>query len=378
MNIGIIGGGQLASMLIEADRQQNHSFFILDPEPECPAVISGGIHVQGNPVTGEGFQALADQVSVITLELEHVSIDELANLSANGMDIFPKVDLLARVTDKHLQKKWLQELGLPTAAFVAYDGMSPIDESPFGFPVVQKAARGGYDGRGVAVLNSVNDYEGRLQVDGYLEQYIERRMEISVIVVASRDGNTRAFDPVEMLFRSSGNVLDYLIAPARAEANIQQQAKDLALKIVQAMQGIGVFGVELFLTHNNDLLINEISPRTHNSGHYKREACENSQFDQQLRILTNQPLAELEQQSPAVMFNLLGENNFEGDALLEDNCTGAEKESVSISLYNKKHCFPGRKMGHVTVLGKTIDEALDRAAFVKSKIIVRGANQIED
>lgn len=378
MNIGIIGGGQLASMLIEADGHQNHAFFILDPDPECPAVISGGIYVQGNPVTGEGFQSLADQVSVITLELEHVSIDGLARVGAAGIDIFPTVDLLARVTDKHLQKKWFQELGLPTAAFVAYDGTFPLDASPFGFPVVQKAARGGYDGRGVAVLNSLSDNERRLKVDGYLEQYIERRMELSVIVVASRDGNISAFDPVEMLFRSSGNVLDYLIAPARVEATIQQQAKDLALTTINAMQGIGVFGVELFLTHNNELLINEISPRTHNSGHFTREACETSQFEQQLRILTNQPLAGLEQQSPAVMFNLLGENSFEGDTLLEDSCTSTEKEGVFISLYNKKHCFPGRKMGHVTVLGKNVDEALDRAASIKSKIIVRGANQIED
>lgn len=378
MKIGIIGGGQLAAMLVEADQDHQHTFYVLDPDPDCPAVRTGARHVPGNPATGENFASLAAQVDIVSIDLENVCVDTLTEIHDSGVKVLPPVSLLARVTNKLEQKKWLQELQLPTAPFAIHDGSQPIDPSPFGFPVVQKAARGGYDGRGVAVLRSPEDNANRLQVAGFVEQYITHSMELSVIVVASGSDDTRAYDPVEMLFRSDGNVLDYLIAPARIDATLQDQARQLASTAIRSMGGIGVFGVEMFLTPDNALLINEISPRTHNSGHYTREACKVSQFDQQLRILTGQPLAALEQYSPAVMFNLLGEAGFSGDPKLEDSCSDAEKQGVYIHLYGKKHCFPGRKMGHVTVLAKTVADALERASNIKQKIIVRGASPIEN
>jgi len=378
LNIGIIGGGQLAAMLVEADQDQHNTFFVLDPDPECPAVRVGANHVPGNPATGENFSKLAAQVDVVSIDLENVCIEALAEIDGGIARVLPPVALLARVTNKYEQKKWLEELQLPTAPFAEHDGRHPIEPSPFGFPVVQKAARGGYDGRGVAVLHSSEDNANRLKVDGFIEQYIEHRMELSVIVVAATNGEVRAYDPVEMLFRSDGNVLDYLIAPARIAGAVQNQARELATTAIKSMAGIGVFGVEMFLTAEDDLLINEISPRTHNSGHYTREACEASQFDQQLRILTSQPLLEMEQHSPAVMFNLLGEAGYSGEPQLEDRCSDAEKQGVYVHLYGKKHCFPGRKMGHVTVVGESVAAALEQASNIKGKISIRGALPNED
>lgn len=377
MNIGIIGGGQLAAMLVEADQEQQHTFLVLDPDPDCPAVAVGATHIPGDPATGDNFSALAEQADVISIDLENVCVDTLAQIAAGGKKVLPPIALLSRVTNKLEQKKWLKELHLPTAPFTVHDGQQPIDPSPFGFPVVQKAARGGYDGRGVAVLHSAQDNDKRLRVAGFLEQYIAHRMELSVIVVATGADDTRAYDPVEMLFRSDGNVLDYLIAPARIDSTLQEQARQLAMTAIRKMGGVGVFGVEMFLTANDELLINEISPRTHNSGHYTREACQASQFDQQLRILTGRPLADMTQHSPAVMFNLLGEPGFAGEPLLADSCSDAEKQGVCVHLYGKKHCFPGRKMGHVTVLGDSVASALERAIRIKEKITVRGATPSE-
>jgi 5-(carboxyamino)imidazole ribonucleotide synthase len=364
-------------MLVRADRDKLHHFFILDPDPECPAVQLGGKHVPGNPASGEGFAELAELADIITIDLEYVCVDELSRLSQQGIQIIPRTDLLSKIVDKLEQKKLLQELGIPTADFTPHDGSLPIQQSPFGFPVVQKAARGGYDGRGVQVLKSAADNAHQLKTKGYLERYIERKMELSVIVVASTDGDVRAYQPVEMRFHEKGNVLDFLIAPARISEELATAAQQLAISTIATMQGVGIFGVEMFLTHDDTLLINEISPRTHNSGHFTTEACVSSQFDQQLHILTGQPLGDVSQKQAAVMFNILGESGFEGSTIVEVAEELSQHEEVYIHLYGKMLCFPGRKMGHVTVLGQSVEEAIALAEKIKPKIIVRGENPIE-
>lgn len=378
MRIGIIGGGQLAAMLVRADQERLHHFLILDPYPECPAVQAGGQHVLGNPVNGEGFSSLAAQSDVVSIDLENVCVDELSRLAKEGSFILPQSELLSKIVNKFEQKKWLQQLGIPTADFIACEGTLRIEGSPFGFPVVQKAARGGYDGRGVQVLKSLDDNANRLQVSGYLERYIERKMELSVIVAANTEGDVRAYQPVEMQFHEAGNVLDFLIAPARVDKHLAQSAQELAISTITAMHGAGVFGVEMFLTQDDQLLINEISPRTHNSGHFTTEACETSQFAQQLRILTGQPLGDVAQREAAVMFNILGEDGFEGATLVEQADELSSYKGVTIHLYGKTRCFPGRKMGHVTVLNHDIDTAINTAAEIRGKVTVRGENRIEN
>ena len=381
--IGIIGGGQLAAMLVKAVRQTNASadtetqIFVLDSDPNCPAALFGGIHVQGSPSSGEGYDQLAALVDVLTIDLENVSVEQLSRLQSGGHAVVPDSGLLARVTDKLQQKRWYAELGLPIADFQAHPVNEDISSDVFGFPVVQKAARGGYDGRGVFVLRSAQDNVDRLQVDGFLERYIERSMEISVMVAADGQGATAAYEPVEMVFHEAGNVLDYLVAPARLEAKLLAEARRLAVSAIEKMQGKGIFGVEMFLTPKGELLINEISPRTHNSGHYTTEACQTSQFVQQLNILTGKPLGSTDLIQPAVMFNLLGAEGFDGDTIVEGADQAKNDQSVWVHLYGKTRCFPGRKMGHVTVVGATVDEALEKVDTIRPQLNVRGAQPID-
>lgn len=378
MRIGIIGGGQLAAMLVRVDQEGLHQFLILDPDPECPAVQAGGQHVPGNPVDGEGYSQLAELSDVVTVDLENVAIEELSRLAQQGTSILPNTELLAKIINKFDQKLLLRELSIPTADFIAHDGRQPIEQSPFGFPVVQKASRGGYDGRGVQVLKSLDDNAIRLQVPGYLERYIVRKMELAVMVAASSEGDVRAYQPVEMQFHEEGNVLDFLIAPARIDADLARSAEELAISTIAAMQGVGIFGVEMFLTEDDKLLINEISPRTHNSGHFTTEACETSQFEQQLRILTGHPLGGVAQNDAAVMFNILGAEGYDGATVVEQSDELLRYDGVTVHLYGKTRCFPGRKMGHVTVLNQDVESAIQTAEEIKGKVIVRGEDPIEN
>ncbi len=369
-------------MLVQACAKANQSegnedeVFVLDSNPLCPAVQVGGIHVPGNTANGEGYQLLADQSDIVTIDLENVSVDTLAELQRMGQEVIPDPSLLARLTDKLKQKQWLQELNLPTAAFAPHDGALEITEQAFGFPVVQKAARGGYDGRGVAVLHSSTDNDARLRVHGYLEQFIDRKMEVSVMVAANRKGEVSAYQAVEMVFNEGGNVLDYLVAPARLSPELLASAQHLAVSTITAMGAQGIFGIEMFLTKEDKLLINEISPRTHNSGHYTREACQTSQFVQQLHILKDENLGDPTQLRPAVMFNVLGADGYEGDTVVEQDSSLGDDAAIAIHLYGKQHCFPGRKMGHVTVTAETVDAALHKMNDIRHSILVRGANQL--
>lgn len=378
MRIGIIGGGQLAAMLVRVDQERLHQFLILDPDPECPAVQAGGQHVPGSPVDGEGYSQLAELSDVLTVDLENVAIEELSRLARQGTTIIPNTELLSKIINKFDQKLLLRELSIPTADFIAHDGRLPIEQSPFGFPVVQKASRGGYDGRGVQVLKSLDDNAMRLQVPGYLERYIVRKMELAVMVAANSEGDVRAYRPVEMQFHEEGNVLDFLIAPARIDADLARSAEQLAISTIAAMQGVGIFGVEMFVTQDDQLLINEISPRTHNSGHFTTEACETSQFEQQLRILTGQPLGGVVQIDAAVMFNILGAEGYDGATVVEQSDELLRYDGVTVHLYGKTKCFPGRKMGHVTVLNKDVESAIQTAEEIKGKVIVRGEDPIEN
>ena len=252
--IGIIGGGQLAAMLVKAVVQSNvgadreTKIFVLDSDPNCPAALVGGIHVPGCPSSGEGYNQLAALADVLTIDLEDVSVEQLSRLQATGHDVVPDPDLLSRVTDKLQQKRWYADLGLPTADFQEHPADEDVSDQAFGFPVVQKAARGGYDGRGVFVLHSAEDNANRLRVEGFLERYIERSMEISVMVAADGRGATAVYQPVEMVFHEADNVLDYLVAPARLDVSLLGEAQRLAVRAIEKMEGKGIFGVEMFLT----------------------------------------------------------------------------------------------------------------------------------
>jgi len=373
--IGIVGGGQLAGMLTDACAGQDISCWVLDPDSDCPAVLAGANHVAGNSWDLSALRSLSKAVDVITVEIEHVDVDNLALLEAEGTKVIPTGKTLASVVNKRTQKETLREAGLPTSAFDARAAGEQICSAPFGLPLVWKACRGGYDGRGVIVVDNADGLPLCPDVDGYVEAFVNARQEIAVMVAVAETGETETWTSVEMGFSSETNMLQHLIAPARVSPLVDQQARDLAIAAVRAIDGIGLFGVEMFLTDDDELLINEIAPRAHNSGHFSMDAAETSQFEQQARILTGRPLASTQQTSPAVMVNVLGKQGFSGVTVVENLELAEQLPGAHVHLYGKRECFSSRKMGHATVTATTVDEAIRRAEEVQSLLVVRGAEK---
>lgn len=369
--IGIIGGGQLGKMIAQEAKKLSVSVALLDPDPGAPAVSLADYYIKGGFDDERAIQELANVADVITYELEAVSVAALKTVSTGGTPVFPDPGVLETLQDKLLQKQALVQAGLPTSDFVHCPSPSDSELVAFGFPLVQKARKGGYDGRGVHVCRNKDDAAQLLKTDSILEKCVDIATELAVIVARGADGEAVAYPVVEMTFHKDGNLLDTLISPARIAPEIEQKAKSLALETVRALNGVGVFGVELFLDKAGQLLINEVSPRPHNSGHYTIEACHTSQYEQVLRILMGWPLGSAHQLSPVVMVNILGEGQA-GLTQVEGLERTLEIQGVTVHLYGKSKVSPRRKMGHVVVLDKDIESALEKASRVRESLRVFG------
>ena len=374
--VGIIGGGQLGRMLAMAAQRLDLRPVILDPQENAPAGPLSSHCILGDYHDPERLAELARIATVSTFEIENIDPEPLLALEAQGHVLHPSPRLLAVLQDKLTQKQTFKQHGIPTADFIACDDPNVPDAAEifaqFGYPLVQKARRGGYDGRGVAVLRNAADFPKRLNVPSVLERYVERQKELAVMAARGQDGHIQCYPVVEMTFQET-NTLDTLLAPARISEDIADTARDLARRTVETLDGVGVFGVELFLTHEGQLLVNEVAPRTHNSGHYTIEACYTDQFEQHLRAITGLPLGSTEQMRPAVMFNLLGEPGFQGAPKVEGLEAALAIPGVCVHLYGKTTTRPYRKMGHVTVLGDDLGTAQVKAARVREMIRVRGS-----
>ncbi len=370
--LGIIGGGQLARMMIPAATQLGCEVVILDPTPDSPAGQLASAQIVGNFDDGDSLRALAERCDLTTFDIETIATEPLQELAQAGHVILPAPALLAVIQDKLIQKQCLLDAGIPTADFVALDEPNAAAMVAFGLPLVQKARRGGYDGRGVAVFTDVVIEERILPVPSLLERYVDFRCELAVMVARSGNGETRAYPVVEMVFDDRANVLDLLLAPARIDPDLARRAQRLAEQTVEALNGVGMFGVELFLTRGGDLLVNEVAPRTHNSGHWTIEACRTSQFEQHLRAIVGLPLGDTTQHSPAVMLNLLGEPDAHGDVVIEGLDEALALPGVAVHLYGKQTVRPYRKMGHVTITAVDLDTALELAEQVRALLRITG------
>ncbi len=349
---------------------------VVDPEPRCPAALKGA-EVIAKPMHDEqALTELASKSDVITVDLEAVNVEALAAIAAAGTPVIPDPTVLKQMTNKLTQKQVMLDQGIATSPFHPFDGSDLTRLGHLGWPVVNKAASGGYDGRGVAIIESEADAGKVLPVPGFIEAYVEHQMEIAVMVARDAD-RTTTWAPVEMVFNQAGNLLDQLVAPARISTDLGRQAEALARRAIEAFNGIGIFGVEMFLTNEEELLVNEISPRTHNSGHYTMDVCAPSQFEQQYRLLIGEPLLEPTMTGSAVMFNLLGATGYQGETVIEGLDDLVCLDSVHPYIYGKHQCFPLRKMGHVTVTGDSVDQALGLAETARSLINIRGAEAIE-
>jgi 5-(carboxyamino)imidazole ribonucleotide synthase len=370
--IGIIGGGQLGRMMVRAAKKLGCTCCVLDPQPNSPAGQLSGHQIVGNYHDPAALRELVMASDVTTFDLEDIDAEVLAALADEGHRIFPSPALLADVQDKLRQKQVLAAAGIPGAGFEAMDEPDAEQCTRFGYPLVQKARRGGYDGRGVQVMRAPGDFDRHLPLPSLIEPFVEADKELAVMVARGQDGDWRCYPPVEMCFRGEQNILDMLLAPARIDVATAEGAQALALRAVEAMDGVGIFGIELFLTRHGELLVNEIAPRTHNSGHYTIEACLTDQFEQHLRAITGLPLGSTELLCPAAMINLLGAEGHSGRPVIRGLRAALAIPGVSVHIYGKTASRPHRKMGHVTVLDRDIATARAKAEQVRDLIEITG------
>ena len=375
-HIGIIGGGQLGRMMAMAARRMGCAVSVIDPTPDCPAGQVADQQIVAAFDDQQAMRSLVESCDVTTFEIETIDVTDLIEMENAGHAIYPSPALLARLQDKFLQKQWLVEAGLPTAEFVDAGELNPDTFSEFGYPLVQKAQRGGYDGRGVAVLKSADYFDRHLPVPSYIERFVQAEKELSVLVARCRSGHIRCYPVVEMRVNTEQNVLDSLTSPARVSEEVAVTAETIAKRAVETMEGVGVFGVELFLTAHGDILINEIAPRTHNSGHHTIEACVTDQFEQHLRAVMGLPLGSVEQLSPAVMLNLLGAPGSEGRVKLSGLSEALMIHNVSVHIYGKAQTRPYRKMGHATILNQNLETAEQIADKLRDIITISGENEL--
>ncbi|MCZ2141276.1 MAG: 5-(carboxyamino)imidazole ribonucleotide synthase [Bacteroidia bacterium] len=368
--IGIIGGGQLGRMIIEESLRLNNEFSVLDAK-DCPCASLAQNHVVGKLTDGNAVRQLAKVSDVLTFEIEHLDIDTLLELEKEGKEIIPSPKVLQIIKDKGLQKQFLTTNKIPTAPFelveTEAEWLKAIQKLG-GEKLVAKTRTDGYDGKGVTIFNPnevLNNTEKiPFNTPSLIEAFIPCQKEISVMVARDKFGNTTTWPIVEMDFDPQANLVTYLYCPATLDPTVEKSAKEIAIQTIENLNGVGVFAVEMFLTNENQILVNEIAPRPHNSGHHTIEACYTSQFEQLVRILIGLPLGSTQLIKPAIMINLLGASDFSGAYKLDGLEDVSTLEGVYVHLYGKKECKPMRKMGHVTILANTPEEAKLKANHV--------------
>jgi len=365
--IGILGGGQLGKMIAMECRKLGINVVCLDPKENAPASLVCK-QIIGKLNDKEKIIDLNNQVDIITYEIEHIDTEILKEVLPEDK-VYPSIQILEIIQDKYQQRCFFKKKNIPVPDF--FELNSP-DEIKKYIPCVQKTKKGGYDGRGVVVIKSEKDIDRLLSEDSYIESLVNIEKELAVVVVRDISGNIKVYPAVEMIFNPEGNLLDYLLVPANIDEKSHKLAQEISISAVESLDGVGVFGVELFLTKKGEILLNEVAPRVHNSGHHTIEACETSQFEQLVRVLTNLPLGSTYQYFPAVLINLLGEKGYKGKPLYENLDKVLAIDGVYVHIYGKKETFPFRKMGHITILDKDRNRLIEKAQLVKSLIKVKG------
>ncbi len=376
--IGILGGGQLGKMLCQAASSWDFKTCVLDASSDYPAGSVCAEFTVGNFKDYDDVLAFGRDKSVIAIEIEHVNTDALLALEREGKTVHPRPAALKIIQDKGLQKQFYAEQGIPTAAFELFDSeaelLSALESGRWTLPVVQKSRTAGYDGKGVAVLRTPADLQEKLlKGPCLLEPLVDIAAEIAVIAARNASDEVRVFPPVEMDFHPEANLVEWLICPARISPLVSAQAEALAEQVIRAFDIGGLLAVEMFLSTDGTLLVNEVAPRPHNSGHHTIDSAVTNQYQQHLRAICDLPLGDTRQIAPAaVMVNLLGAPGHTGPVLYEGVGDCLALESVYIHLYGKTHTTPFRKMGHVTVVADTLEKAIEKAKFVQRTLKVVG------
>lgn len=372
--LGILGGGQLGKMMLYETRKFDIHTHVLDPSPEAPCRISCNYFEQGDLMDYDTVINFGRKVDVLTFEIEGVNTDALRQLEKEGLKTWPSADTLDKIQNKAIQKKFYKEKDIPTAEFEVFKNkeelLLAVEKGALSLPFVWKSATGGYDGKGVAVIKSKEDLDEITKGECIAETLVPFKNELAVIVARNPSGEIKTYPVVEMEFHPTANQVEYVICPARIEEKIAEKARSLAEKVSEAFNHVGLLAVEMFQTENDEILVNEVAPRPHNSGHYSIEASYTNQFEQQVRAILDLPLGNTESKVGGIMVNLVGDKDHEGEVVYENIEKILKMDGVTPHIYGKKITRPFRKMGHVTIVNKDLAEARKVAEEVKNSIKV--------
>ncbi len=376
--LGILGGGQLGKMLLYETRKFDIQTYVLDPNQEAPCKIACNYFEQGDLMDFETVLNFGKKVDVLTFEIEGVNVEALRKLESEGIKTWPSAATLEKIQNKAVQKKFYKDHQIPTADFEIFSNkkslIKAVEEGKTKLPFVWKAATGGYDGKGVSVIKSEENLQEISDGECIAEKLIPFKNELAVIVARNPSGEIKTYPVVEMEFHPTANQVEYVLCPARIDKNVAQKARKVAEKVSKTFDHVGLLAVEMFQTEDDRILVNEVAPRPHNSGHYSIEAAYTNQFEQHLRAILDLPLGNTDSKVGGIMVNLVGDKDYEGEVVYKKIEEIMKMPGVIPHIYGKKITRPYRKMGHVTIVNKDLMEARRIAEEVKNTIKVISTN----
>ena len=374
--LGILGGGQLGKMLLFETRKFDIQTYVLDPSDEAPCKIACNQFFQGSLMDFDTVYNFGKKVDVLTFEIELVNLEAMKKLENEGLKVFPSSKTLQLIQNKGIQKEFYVKNGIPTAPFQKFSNLENLKsaisnlQSTINLPFIWKCTEFGYDGNGVKVVRNIKDLDNLPNVECIAEEMIAFKNELAIIVCRNPTGEVKTYPVVEMEFHPEANQVEYVLCPARIDEKVAQKAQEIALKVSATFNHVGLLAVEMFQTNDDEILVNEVAPRPHNSGHYSIEASYTSQFENHLRAILDLPLGNCDSKVAGIMVNLVGEDGFSGNVIYKNIETILGWNGVTPHIYGKKETRPFRKMGHVTIVNEDINEARKIAEDVKKTIRV--------
>jgi len=370
MKVGILGGGQLGRMLLQAAANYVVETYVLESDEHCPAAHLSHHFTKGDIKDFETVYNFGKELDVLTIEIESVNVEALEKLESEGVKIYPRPSAIRIIKNKIFQKNFYKAGQIPTPDYIITENFAELKHNVSFLPAVHKIGHGGYDGRGVQIMRSEADMEKAFDAPAVLEKLVEIKKEVALIVAMNDKMETAIYPPAEMVFDPVLNLLDYQISPAELPQPVLWKAEAIALKVVKDLKSPGLFAIEMFIDKNHEVFVNETAPRVHNSGHHTIEAHYCSQYDMLWRIILNYPLGNTHAILPSSIVNILGAENYSGEAKYEGLDEVLQMENVFVHLYGKPQTRPGRKMGHVTILSKDRQELTYKARKIKNSLKV--------
>ncbi len=371
LKAGILGGGQLGRMLLQAAANYPVLTFVMENDPDCPSAHLCHHFQQGDITSYDDVISFGRMVDVLTIEIENVNVEALEKLESEGKRIIPRPSALRTIKNKIYQKQFYSSNNIPTSEFVITSSKNDVSMNPGFLPGVHKLATGGYDGRGVQILEDEDSLQHAFDAPAVLEKKIDLEKEIAMMVAVFEDGKTVLYPPVDMVFDHSLNLLNHQVCPAELPEKTLWKAEAIALAVVRALKSPGIFAVELFTDKEGNVLVNETAPRVHNSGHHTIEACYSSQFDMLWRIMLEYPAGNTKSMMSSSLVNLIGEEGYTGPAVYDGLDKVLAMDNVFVHIYGKANTKPGRKMGHVTILSNEKQDLLYKANLIRKTLFVK-------